>query len=149
MKTRLFFPIPVFLLIVAMFLGHTLLATLPPAFGAGAPSVRRALLIGIGKYQVLPRLPGSKNDIDLVHQVLVSQYGFSEQNIHMVQDEAATREGMLAAFNQIIKEAGPNDVVYIHYSGHGSQVQDLNGDEPDDQLDETIVPADGRTEGVP
>lgn len=149
MKTRLFFPIPVFLLIVAVFLGHTLLATLPPAFGAGAPSVRRALLIGIGKYQVLPRLPGSKNDIDLVHQVLVSQYGFSEQNIHMVQDEAATREGMLAAFNQIIKEAGPNDVVYIHYSGHGSQVQDLNGDEPDDQLDETIVPADGRTEGVP
>lgn len=149
MKTRLFFPTPVLFLIVVMFLGHTVMATLPAAFGAGAPSVRRALLIGIGKYQVLPRLPGSKNDIDLVHQVLVSRYGFSEQDIHTVRDEAATREGMLAAFNQIVKEAGPNDVVYIHYSGHGSQVQDLNGDEPDDQLDETIVPADGRTEGVP
>jgi len=148
MKTRLFFPSPVLLLIVVMFLGHTLMATLPPAFGAGAPSVRRALLIGIGKYQAVPRLPGSKNDIDLVHQVLVSRYGFSEQDIHTVMDEAATREGMLAAFNRIIKEAGPNDVVYIHYSGHGSQVQDLNGDEPD-QLDETIVPVDGRTEGVP
>ena len=51
--------------------------------------------------------------------------------------------------NKIVKESGPNDVVYIHYSGHGSQVEDLNGDEPDDQLDETIVPQDGRTEGVP
>ncbi|MDH3503830.1 MAG: caspase family protein [Nitrospirota bacterium] len=149
MKMRPSFPTLVLLLIVGMFLGHTLMATLPAAFGAGAPSVRRALLIGIGKYQVLPRLPGSKNDIDLVHQVLVSRYGFSEQDIHTVMDEAATREGMLAAFNRIVKEAGPNDVVYIHYSGHGSQVQDLNGDEPDDQLDETIVPADGRTEGVP
>lgn len=149
MKTRRFFPTPVLLLILVIFLGQTLIVTLPPAFGAGGTSVRRALLIGIGKYQVLPRLPGTKNDIDLVHQVLVSRYGFSEQDIITVRDEAATREGMLAAFNKIVQEAGPNDVVYIHYSGHGSQVQDLNGDEPDDQLDETLVPADGRTEGVP
>jgi hypothetical protein len=149
MKTRPFFPSLVLLLIVGMVLGPTLTAILSPAFGAGAPSVRRALLIGIGKYQVLPRLPGTKNDIDLVHQVLVSRYGFSENHIRTVRDEAATREAVLAAFNQIVKEAGPNDVVYIHYSGHGSQVQDLNGDEPDDQLDETIVPVDGRTEGVP
>ena len=149
MKMRPYFPTPILYLIVAMFLGQMLTATVPSASGTGAPSVRRALLIGIGKYQVLPRLPGSKNDIDLVHQVLVSRYGFSEHNIRTVQDEAASREGMLAAFNQIVREAGPDDVVYIHYSGHGSQVQDLNGDEPDDQLDETIVPADGRTEGVP
>lgn len=149
MRTRPYFLTPIHFLIVVMFLGHTLMATLPSAFGGGASSVRRALLIGIGKYQVLPRLPGSKNDIELVHQVLVSRYGFSEHDIRTVQDEAATREGILTAFNQMVKEAGPNDVVYIHYSGHGSQVQDLNGDEPDDQLDETIVPADGRTEGVP
>jgi hypothetical protein len=98
---------------------------------------------------VLPRLPGSKNDIELVRQVLLSRYGFSDNNIHVVRDEAATRVGVLSALNKIVKEAGPDDVVYIHYSGHGSQVQDLNGDEPDDQLDETIVPQDGRTEGVP
>ncbi len=79
----------------------------------------------------------------------MSRYGFSENAIRTLRDEEATRDRMLAAFNQIVKEAGPDDVVYIHYSGHGSQVQDLNGDEPDDQLDETIVPADGRTEGVP
>src|SRR5262249_59022134 len=32
--------------------------------------------------------------------------------------------------------------------GHGSQVQDLNGDE-EDGLDETIVPQDGRSGDVP
>ncbi|MEO8324553.1 MAG: caspase family protein [Nitrospirota bacterium] len=149
MKMRPFFPTLILLVIVVLFVVHTLIVNMPVAFAAGAPSVKRALLIGIGKYQVLPRLPGSKNDIDLVHQVLLSRYGFAEHNIHMVRDEAATREGVLAGLNRIVTEAGPNDVVYIHYSGHGSQVEDLNGDEPDDQLDETIVPADGRTEGVP
>lgn len=145
---KAFYPL-VLILLTGLFLGQTLLASLSPVYGAGASSVRRALLIGIGKYQVLPRLPGAKNDIDLVHRVLVSQFGFSENRIRTVRDEEATRAGVLSAFNQIVKEAGPNDVVYIHYSGHGSQVQDLNGDEPEDQLDETIVPVDGRTEGIP
>ena len=141
----------VFLLLMGcLFLSHSLLVYMTPALGAPTnSSVRRALLIGIGKYQSLPRLPGTKNDIKLVHQVLKSQYGFSEKNIRVVQDEDATRSGVLAALQQMVKEAGPNDVVYIHYSGHGSQVEDLNGDEPGDELDETIVPQDGRTEGVP
>ena len=140
-----------FLLLIALvFLSQPLLGALVPAFGATTNvSVKRALLIGIGKYEVLPRLPGSKNDIKLVRQVLVSRYGFSDENVAVVRDEAATRDGVLAALNKIVKEAGPKDVVYIHYSGHGSQVQDLNGDEPDDELDETIVPQDGRTDGVP
>ncbi|MCA9472747.1 MAG: caspase family protein [Nitrospirales bacterium] len=111
--------------------------------------VRRALLIGIGKYQGLPRLPGSKNDINLVHQVLKTQYGFADENMRILRDEDATRENVLSALEQFVSEVGPNDVAYIHYSGHGSQVEDVNGDEANDQLDETIVPHDGRTEGVP
>src|SRR5690606_3290699 len=125
------------------------LAAIPEAAGAGEASVRRALLIGIGAYQVLPRLPGAKNDMDLVYQVLVSRYGFSEQHIRTLRDDAATREGILAAFNQLVKEAGPNAVVYVISSAYGSQGHDLNGDVLEDQLDETLVPADGRTEWIP
>ena len=116
---------------------------------ASAEPVRRALLIGIGKYQSLPRLPGSKNDINLVYQVLQTRYGFAEKNVRVLRDEAATRKNVLSALEQFVSEVGPNDVAYIHYSGHGSQVEDVNGDEANDQLDETIVPHDGRTEGVP
>ncbi|MGB0911625.1 MAG: caspase family protein, partial [Nitrospirales bacterium] len=127
------------------------LAWVGPALSQPASSdpVRRALLIGIGKYQGLPRLPGSKNDISLVHQVLQTRYGFAEKNMRIMRDEEATRTNVLSALKQFVSEVGPNDIAYIHYSGHGSQVEDVNGDEVGDQLDETIVPHDGRTDGVP
>ena len=124
-------------------------ATASPSQEGTLDPIRRALLIGIGKYQSLPRLPGSKNDIEMVRQVLLTKYGFPEQHMRILKDEAATRAGVLAALRQLVQETGHQDVVYIHYSGHGSQVEDLNGDEPDDQLDETLVPQDGRTEGIP
>jgi len=110
--------------------------------------VKRALLIGINKYKAVPKLQGSLNDIETMRQILITRWGFSERNITMVTDEAATRAGMLAAFEQLVKDAGPQDTVYVHYSGHGSQVEDLNGDETDDHLDETLVPQDGRSGDV-
>ena len=66
----------------------------------------------------------------------------------MVLDEQGTRANIVAALNRLVSVARPDDVVYVHYSGHGSQVQDLNGDESDG-LDETIVPQDGRSGDVP
>ncbi len=118
---------------------------------AGGPSsgTKRALLIGINNYRAVPKLHGSLNDIDTMKHVLVTRWGFPEANIRFLTDEQATREGILAALNQFVKDAGAQDTVYIHYSGHGSQVADLNGDEPDDNLDETLVPQDGRTGTVP
>ena len=111
-------------------------------------SARRALLIGINKYKGLPRLQGSINDIETMRHILITRWGFSEKHIKMVTDEAATRAGILAALEQLVQETGSQDTVYLHYSGHGSQVADLNGDEKDDGLDETIVPQDGRTGDV-
>ena len=112
------------------------------------PGTKRALLIGINKYKAVPKLQGSLNDIETMRQILLTRWGFADKNISVVTDEAATRAGMLAALEQLAKDAGPNDTIYFHYSGHGSQVEDLNGDEPDDHLDETLVPQDGRTAGV-
>ena len=113
--------------------------------GAGT---KRALLIGINKYKAVPKLQGSLNDIETMRQILVTRWGFSEHHVTVLADEAATRTGMLAALERLVSDTGPNDTVYFHYSGHGSQVEDLNGDEPDDHLDETLVPQDGRIPGV-
>jgi hypothetical protein len=109
---------------------------------------RRALLIGINEYQKLPDLRGALNDVRTLRQTLITRMGFPEQNIAVLLDDQATRAGILAALNQIADQARPNEFVYIHYSGHGSQANDVNGDE-DDGRDETIVPQDGRTDGVP
>ena len=119
----------------------------PPAVDPSA-GTKRALLIGINKYKAVPKLQGSLNDIETMRQILLTRWGFADKNIVVLTDEAATRDGMLAALEQLAKVAGPNDTVYFHYSGHGSQVDDLNGDEPDDHLDETLVPQDGRTPGI-
>jgi len=134
-------------LILALWAGHDSMALgqSPPSDAAGT---KRALLIGINKYKAVPTLQGSLNDIDTMRQILVTRWGFSEKHISVLTDEAGTRAGILAALEQLVKDAGPNDTVYFHYSGHGSQVEDVNGDEPDDHLDETLVPHDGRTDDI-
>lgn len=35
---------------------------------------------------------------------------------------------MRHAFAELAERVRPGDFVYIHYSGHGAQTQDLNGD---------------------
>ena len=111
------------------------------------PGVRRALLIGINDYQAVPGLQGSRNDVEAMQEILVSRWHFEPRNIAVLLDRAATRAGILSALDQLVRVSGPDDVVYVHYSGHGSQVEDENGDESDG-LDETLVPQDGRTPGV-
>lgn len=115
---------------------------------SGAP-VRRALLIGINKYVNVPPLQGSLNDVNTMRQVLISHLGFLPQHVTTVTDEAATRDGIFAALERLVRDARPQDIVYVHYSGHGSQVQDFNGDEKDDRLDETLIPQNGRGGNVP
>jgi hypothetical protein len=107
----------------------------------------RALLIGVSRYRALPALPGAGNDIDYMRSILERRLGFRSSAIEEVRDEAATREGILEAFDRLARASGPDSVVYVHYSGHGSQVPDIDGDE-DDGLDESIVPFDGRTPGI-
>lgn len=125
-----------------------------PAFAAAqqsssaAPGVRRALLIGINRYRAVPTLQGSVNDVETMRAILTTRYGFDPRNITTLTDEGATRAAVLAAFENLVQEAGADDTVYIHYSGHGSRVEDLSGTH-EDRLNQTIVPQDGRTSGVP
>ncbi len=109
--------------------------------------IKRALLIGINKYRAVTGLQGAVNDVETMREILTKRWGFLPANITMLTDEGATRENMLAAIRHIVAVSEPQDTIYIHYSGHGSQVEDLNGDE-EDGLDETLVPQDGRTNGV-
>jgi uncharacterized caspase-like protein len=119
-----------------------------PHASAADAGTRRALLIGINEYQAVPSLKGALNDVATARELLMTRWGFEAQHIRIVTDRAATRAGVLAAFEQLVRAAVPGDVVYVHYSGHGSQVRDLSGDEGDG-LDETLVPHDGRTATVP
>lgn len=109
---------------------------------------RHALLIGINEYVSVPDLRGAKNDVSMMRGILSSRFGFRDEDIEVLEDEQATRKGLLDAIERLAERVGPQDVVYLHYSGHGSQVQDQNGDEEDGR-DETLIPHDGRTSGIP
>ena len=63
------------------------------------------------------------------------------------KEQKPTRANILAAFKWLVKGAKQGDRLYVHYSGHGSQVRDLNGDEPDGR-DECLCPLDYNTAGM-
>jgi len=53
--------------------------------------------------------------------------------------EEATREAVIKAISNAAEKLASGDIFFLTYSGHGGQVPDTNGDEPDDHKDETWV----------
>ena len=62
-------------------------------------------------------------------------------------DGEATKAAMVKAFKSVIGAAAKGDIAVITFSGHGTYVPDLNGDELDG-LDEALCPYDLQTAGA-
>lgn len=109
---------------------------------------RRALLVGIGEYPAESEwtLVHGDNDVRIILEFLLGQ-GVKAECIEIVTNEEATKKGILSALERLAKTAGKGDVLYIHFSGHGQQVTDLDGDE-EDGFDEAWVPYDARKKYV-
>ncbi|HEX4494523.1 MAG TPA: caspase family protein, partial [Thermoanaerobaculia bacterium] len=92
-----------------------------------------ALLIGINSYPNFAphgQLSGCISDIEAMRQVLETSFNCPENHVVSLTDELATREGILTAMKELVERVGTDDIVVVHYSGHGSQMRDLEGDEP-------------------
>ncbi len=105
-----------------------------------ASAGKYALIIAIGNYN--QDLTGwypisADHDVPLIQKTLIGM-GFQEDNIIYLKDEQATKTGMMNAFNELLEKVSEGDEVVIHYSGHGHQIFDDNGDEIDG-LDECLV----------
>jgi len=107
-----------------------------------------ALLIGISDYEKKRAAPPAwwslncAPDLAALKQVLGERFGFADKDILVLTDAQATRAGIIAAFEKhLIAQARPGDIIEFHYSGHGQQVKDDNGDELDG-LDESLIPYD-------
>lgn len=104
-----------------------------------------ALLIGIGAYKDAPgvaALEGPANDIALMSRLLQDKLGIPADRIVTLRDSAATHTAIRDAFALLATQVGQGDFVYIHYSGHGSDVHD-----PADPTgrDQTWIPYGSRT----
>lgn len=102
---------------------------------------RRALVIGLGKQEdpAWQKINGDK-DVPLVTEML-GRAGFDKQHIRTLVNEQATKAAIVQAFMTMAQTAKKGDIVYIHFSGHGQQMRDRNGDEADG-LDESWIPYD-------
>lgn len=110
------------------------------------PAARRALCIGINSYPDAP-LSGCVADAQRWHEWFLSA-GFQVEPLLL--DDDATRQRILESIRQLIGSSRAGDVLAIQYSGHGTQLPDLDGDEaqgdtPD--FDEALVPVDHRQNG--
>jgi hypothetical protein len=106
--------------------------------------MKKALLVGINRYPD-PRneLKGCVNDVRQMAETLKSRYGFpGDGNMRILTDARATTKGILDGLAWLTAGASPGDSLIFHYSGHGSQVPDRNGDETTDRLDEILCPYD-------
>lgn len=57
-----------------------------------------------------------------------------------------TTRNMIDAMQWLVRDARPNDSLFFHFSGHGGQAKDRDGDE-EDGYDEVIYPLDFKTAG--
>jgi hypothetical protein len=103
---------------------------------------KRALLIGINKYQIAGAdLRGCVNDVKALSAALVEFHGFKTGDIAVLTDGDATKKAMEAGIKKLVREAKKGDVALLHYSGHGSNVPDDTKDEADGR-DEILCPTD-------
>lgn len=101
-----------------------------------------ALVIGIGEYPDVSgwnKINGDK-DIPIVRDILITN-GFTASNIVEIKNEQATAKSIRTAFEEMLAKLESGAIVYIHFSGHGQRVTDLDGDE-EDGFDEAWIPID-------
>ena len=103
---------------------------------------KRAVLIGINRYSIPGAdLRGCVNDVKNMQDVLTRYYGFKTEDIVVLTDLAATKIAIQAAIVDLVGQAQAEDVLLLHYSGHGANVPDDDGDEADNR-DEILCPTD-------
>ena len=104
--------------------------------------IQHALLIGVSEYKnpTIHSLSSSK-DISKLKEAL-STWGFEDVRI-ATSPEQTSQAGIKRALESLLKSCKPNEVVYIHFSGHGTRVPD----QPElaahaDRLEHCICPYD-------
>jgi hypothetical protein len=105
--------------------------------------VKKAVLIGINyvdhpEYQ----LDGCVDDVDNMKNMLIYKYEYLESNIILLTDDLPhhnilpTREMIMDKLITLVIESQELEELWIHYSGHGSQIDVSNN------LESVVIPMD-------
>ncbi|GJE99037.1 caspase family protein [Phanerochaete sordida] len=114
---------------------------------------KKALCIGVNYIGTQEQLSGCINDAHNVRNFLITHCGYRSEDIVLLTDDSRnprqipTRQNMIDGMKWLVRSAQKHDALFFHYSGHGSQVKDRDGDEVDG-FDEVILPVDFRKAGI-
>ena len=81
-----------------------------------------AIVIGINDYAKWPKLQYAVRDAQGVRSALVDKFGFAPERVVTLENAAATRAGILAAFHDRLAHGGvqKNDRIFVFFAGHGA-----------------------------
>ena len=104
---------------------------------------RYALVIGVSDYKESGHnLKFARKDADDVYRALLENGRFRKDNIRLLVNSDASRERIRMNLEGWLRQqANKSDVVFIYFSGHGTQLPDFDGDETDG-MDEYLIPYD-------
>jgi len=108
----------------------------------------KALLIGINYCGTRSELSGCINDVKNMKKYLLKNYKID--NMQILTDytpRKPTKRNIIRKLMWLIRDVKAGDSLFLHYSGHGSNTYDLDGDENDGH-DETLVPLDYQSKGM-
>ncbi|VDB92382.1 unnamed protein product [Peniophora sp. CBMAI 1063] len=114
---------------------------------------KKAVCVGINYVGSSHALDGCVEDAKRMYRLLVDKFKFPRENVMVLTDEAEdernlpTKQNIQRAMQWLSYDAQPHDSLFFHYSGHGGQIRDTNGDEVDG-MDEMIFPVDYEDQGV-
>ena len=126
----------------SIFLFITLFFSVCIAKAQDATRTKHALLVCIGNYPSDGNYItlSSLNDLAHLEKALAVQ-GFADNHIIRVKDEQATLPGIKKSFDDLSNRVKPGDVVMVHFSCHGRQLE-ADSENKIDGLDECVVPYD-------
>ncbi|HWQ95970.1 MAG TPA: caspase family protein [Candidatus Methylomirabilis sp.] len=111
---------------------------------------KKALLVGINTYipPAGPNLSGCVNDVEDMANTLnaLEIVPANPGSMRIITNTRATRDAILEGIKWLIEGAQKDDVLIWYYSGHGSKVADVSGEDIDG-YDESICPSDVATAG--
>lgn len=113
---------------------------------------RKALLFGLNYLNDSAALQGCINDARNIQQLLLDHMGYRAEDILLCTDETAlkpTKSVMLRLLREVClwTHRQPVKQIFVSYSGHGTSLEDDNGDETDGK-EEALMPLDFRTNGL-
>jgi uncharacterized caspase-like protein/peptidoglycan/xylan/chitin deacetylase (PgdA/CDA1 family) len=110
-----------------------------------------AIVVGIDNYPKWPRLQYAVRDAKGVSELLVQKFGFAPDRVITLENEQATRTGILAAFHDRLAHGGvqPNDRLFVFFAGHGATRKLSSGRELGYIIPYDSDPNDFATDAIP